>query len=188
MNIKLSLKNLKNKLNYIKEIKNPNLVEINNLYLCEVKMLSSFKPISLINFSYQFSSVKFILAKKNNNEFEDIFTSKIYKSENNITADIGTFFVTGISKINSKSQFIDKEKLNTYLLNKKLELTKDKLIKHSGNIEKYNCGNDEICDTCYICGNIEYENSLVDISNLPVCINCYNKFKTNNVKKKIKTL
>ncbi len=190
MNVSFGLEEMKTKINYIKERKNPNLVEIKDLYLCEIRMLSHWERTSITSTRYKLSSTIFILAKRNkNNKYEDIFDLKVYNTENDITPDEGTFFVTRTSKINAKALFVNKKELHDYLLFKRVELIENALKNYNGNPKMYNCGNEEVCEACHLCGKIEYETSLLDINTFPICTDCYNNLKsTNYVKYKNRNL
>ena len=178
--------NFKELINIIKNKKNTDLIKLENLYICEISLLSEYTITSLISFDYLFSSRAYIIAEKNKKEkYKDIFSNKKYKSENNLQPNVGEFFVTKTLKLNDTKKYISKEKLKKLLL----QITNLEIIKKEKNLTEnylsYNCGNDEVCATCHSCGNLEYETELVNISDLPVCLKCCDKI--NKQKNKLYT-
>lgn len=178
MNIKLLLENYKNKLLGSKKNNNPALIKTENLYLCEIRRLDSYKPISIIIFSYEFSSGDLIIARKiKDNIYEDVFYLNKYKTEDNITPTVGEFFVTKKARLDNNKKFESNDNLKTYLKKVKYQLIKSYLDNNKYVLKQYDCGNDEVCADCSACGKLEYETSLLDIQNLPVCVSCFEGFQ-----------
>ncbi len=177
---------IKLKMNNNKLAKDPKYINTKELYVCVISMIGDLRRTSLTGFDYILTSSECIIARKSEDgKYINVFENATYEIEKNIKPRIGDFCVVLKKPIIIKQGHVTKEELKLYLDYYKLLCVEDHFGNDIDTYSRYDCGPDEVAATCHVCGNTEYEGSLVNVNTYPVCNECFNKYREKgNIKKR----